>query len=250
MLERLTHLDIITVCKDAAESLALTRDSIVMISKKIYVRWIVIDGSAHDECEYCVSLSGLERVIYKRGVDAGIYDAMNKGLKYVRSDYFMLLNAGDVILDKDMDVVVGKVNCYNSGWHDDVGNIIRVKKNYVLPWFGVMPNHQGMIFPLSYVRYSYNSDLKISSDFEIKLIAWAHNDLVLHDKVLVSSLAGGVSSTDLSLSRYLSRIKEMFVATSGQSFVMQLFVAFSVAVKSLRRIRFSWPRSVLNADKK
>jgi len=230
-------LDVITVCYNSLEPLKLTLKSIQAYAEDLQVRWIVVDGCSTDGSVELVRYSGVTDVVHVVEADAGIYDAMNKGLALVASDYFMLLNAGDLLMKGEMSLVHDKVNCFVSAWHDRMGTSSGVRRNYLLPWLGIMPNHQGMVFPKRYAAVKYDQSLSVSADLGVKLLAWKNGDIVMRSDVLVSSLEGGVSQVGLSLSDYFLRIKENYLASSILHPLIALGVTLSTAVRGLRRLR-------------
>ena len=117
---------IIVVCLNAGEKLHGTIESILSQTERDY-EIIIKDGGSSDEvtCAYLSEYgehgetgigrsegqapkeSGpLQRIRVYRAKDAGIYDAMNQAVKYVRGDYVFFLNCGDRLYD---DNVLAKV---------------------------------------------------------------------------------------------------------------------------------------------
>lgn len=90
------RISVITVTRNAVRELRMTVDS-VRAQKWSAIQHIVIDGESEDGSkEY---LSGLSRqsVHWLSEPDAGIYDAMNKGIALATGDYILFLNAGDTL---------------------------------------------------------------------------------------------------------------------------------------------------------
>jgi len=88
---------IVTVCKNPGASLWVTQES---LQRQTYgnFEWVVIDGVSTD--------GTLEQLKLHPGVttlvsepDAGIYDAMNKGVRRAKGDFVFFLNAGDTFFD-------------------------------------------------------------------------------------------------------------------------------------------------------
>ena len=103
---------IIVVCLNAGEKLRETIESILSQTEQDY-EIIIKDGGSTDEAtQDClnsykqVSHSGVEqdtdltdRVRVYCDKDAGIYDAMNQAVQYIRGDYVLFLNCGDRFYD-------------------------------------------------------------------------------------------------------------------------------------------------------
>ena len=103
------YYSIIVVTYNNADGLRRTLQSIrqlVYAQKEV----IVIDGGSKDES---LNIIAENQDIITTSVsekDNGIYNAMNKGVKLVTSDYVVFMNAGDVFADKD---VLSLVNGYD-----------------------------------------------------------------------------------------------------------------------------------------
>ena len=99
---------IIVVCLNAGERLRETIESIRRQSEEDY-EIIVKDGVSGDEATIRY-LEELEREsaadgrirVCLREKDAGIYDAMNQALRYVRGDWVFFLNCGDCFCDEQV----------------------------------------------------------------------------------------------------------------------------------------------------
>ena len=93
---------IIVVCLNAGEKLHGTVESILSQTEQDY-EIIIKDGNSADEVTRAY-LSEYERrqIRVYRTADAGIYDAMNQALQYVRGDYVFFLNCGDSFYDDNV----------------------------------------------------------------------------------------------------------------------------------------------------
>jgi glycosyltransferase involved in cell wall biosynthesis len=113
--------------------------------------------------------------------DAGLYDAMNKGLRMATGDYVWFLNAGDVIQNGNIvaelanivekhqtpDILYGETNLMDSS-----GNIIaerRLKTPETLTWksfrMGMLVCHQAFIVRRK-IAEEYDLNYRFSADFE------------------------------------------------------------------------------------
>ncbi len=97
---------IITVCRNAAEEIAPTLRS---VAAQTYpqLNQVIIDGASSDATLAVVGELALPGATVISEPDAGIYDAMNKGLGVAFGDLICFLNAGDTFVDQDVvaDVV-------------------------------------------------------------------------------------------------------------------------------------------------
>jgi glycosyltransferase involved in cell wall biosynthesis len=235
---KLKEIDVITVCYNSLEPLKLTIENLQKLQTQIILNWIVVDGNSSDGSISAVKNSSITNITHIVEEDNGIYHAMNKGLMHITSDFFILLNAGDIFLETNLFLYKDKVNCFQSAWHDIAREHASNKNNYILPFLGIMPNHQGMIFPNNYKNIPYRLDLKICADLQMKMYAYKNHQIVLRSEFAVSSLQGGISGSKISFNQYLQRIIDNFHAVKSYSLVFALSSSLFQGIFMLRRIRF------------
>lgn len=87
-------ISIITVCFNAANGIERTIRSVISQSF-INKEYIIIDGGSSDNTLNIISKyrNGVTKLISEK--DNGIYDAMNKGIKYANGEWVIFMNAGD-----------------------------------------------------------------------------------------------------------------------------------------------------------
>jgi len=90
-------VSVVTVVKNDAERLRRTLSSVAR-HKGGKVEYVVIDGASTDETQAVLGAGGALIDVCLSEADAGIYDAMNKGVALCRGRYLMFLNAGDELL--------------------------------------------------------------------------------------------------------------------------------------------------------
>lgn len=160
-------ISIITVSYNAGAALEKTIKSIISQPSNSW-DYIVIDGGSTDN-----TLDVLERYSpfithWISESDAGIYDAMNKGLDYAAANSGVLfLNAGDIIVDNliDENLVAPcllPVKC-KSRFSATLRCLVP-RKSLKL---GMPYCHQGVIFLKSDLRY--NTNFRIASDYDFFL---------------------------------------------------------------------------------
>jgi glycosyltransferase involved in cell wall biosynthesis len=89
---------IITVCFNALATLPNARASLAAQSFGDY-EWIVVDGASTDGTAEWVRAQGNAASGFVSEKDAGIYDAMNKGLALASGEWIFFLNADDRLAD-------------------------------------------------------------------------------------------------------------------------------------------------------
>lgn len=87
-------ISIITVTFNAADTLAPTMASIKAQSFHDFEH-IIIDGNSSDATLEIAQQMATPNMRIHRESDAGLYDAMNKGLRLAKGEYVLFLNAGD-----------------------------------------------------------------------------------------------------------------------------------------------------------
>jgi hypothetical protein len=241
-------LDVITVIKNPGNELFMTLNSLenTNANSKIELNWIIIDGSEKsnpklDEILYRSPV----KIAYIREKDSGIFEAMNKALSRISSDYFIFINSGDKLLpgvENSISTNTGKVTCSQAKWHDITENDVRRKKiSQFRPYFAIMPNHQSMIFPRKYSKLHYEEKWKISSDQSLKIDLWEMGALEFNYEYVSSCLVGGLSMRKLRMHEILERYRE-----SAEVFDKHFgyFHAYSLKVLYLGSylLRLDWKR--------
>lgn len=113
-----TLISVITVSYNAENSIEGTLISVINQSYP-HIEYIVIDGASTDNTLKIIERYKDKIQVLKSEPDAGIYDAMNKGIKLSSGDYILMMNCGDTFADnttvekavksfpKDTDVIFG-----------------------------------------------------------------------------------------------------------------------------------------------
>jgi glycosyltransferase involved in cell wall biosynthesis len=92
---------IITVTLNDSIGLLKTINSIKSLNSSLF-EYIIIDGGSTDNSIDLIN-KNLENInYYISEVDSGIYNAMNKGIKYANGKYLIFLNSGDILINQDL----------------------------------------------------------------------------------------------------------------------------------------------------
>lgn len=136
-MDLLPKISIITVTYNSAPLLEQTLASIAGQSYD-NIEFLVIDGKSTDNTSEVLEQYGESIAYCVSEPDAGIYDAMNKGLKAASGDYVLFLNAGDYFCsDSSLENIVSAA----PGPVDVLyGDIQLVETN------GNMRHHRGLLF--------------------------------------------------------------------------------------------------------
>jgi glycosyltransferase involved in cell wall biosynthesis len=202
---------IITVSRNNAATIGKT---IASVQSQTWpeVEHVMIDGSSSDGTQALISSSLRSCDKFISEPDAGIYDAMNKGLALATGDVIGLLNADDHY--PHQDVLKRVAEQFENGPTDCVyGNVAffaaespdKTIRHYNSGSFtparlamGLMPAHPATFYRrLTYQRVGrFKTDYRIAADFEFTVRAFWKTGLRASylPETLVKMQQGGVSS--------------------------------------------------------
>lgn len=208
-------VSIVTVCRNSADTIGDAIDS-VRLQTHASIEHIIVDGASTDATMDVVRQRGGVGVVSISEPDRGIYDAMNKGISRASGDVVGILNADDLLADKE--TVSRLVSDFQSrgrtidGLYGDLVHVRRDDPDKVTrkwcarrfaPWqmrFGLMVPH-----PSFYVRRQlferfglYKTGYRVSADFELMARFMCRGArLAYHPHVVVKMREGGISTTGL-----------------------------------------------------
>jgi glycosyltransferase involved in cell wall biosynthesis len=247
-------VSVITVCFNSEKTI---RDTIESVLSQNYpdIEHIVIDGASSDGTLAILDAyrGRLASVVSEK--DAGIYDAMNKGIRLATGDLVGILNSDDFYHDPGvisavvaafressaLDMVFGDVDFV------DAIDLDTVRRHYSAahfrPWklrFGWMPPHPGTFVKRALYLKSglYKTEFKIAADYEM-FVRWMMVNKARYkwiDKVLVRMRMGGASTAGIRSSILLNR--EIVLACRMNNIRTNLaFVLSKIPFKLMEMIR-------------
>jgi len=174
-------ISIITVCRNAANTICHTLESVIAQKRNGLVEYIVIDGGSTDGTQDIVKSYGCTVDAFVSEPDNGISDAFNKGIQHSSGGIIGLINADDCLSPDTINCVC---NFFSSNPDVDLlhGDVLlcdgdRIIKQMVpagrwwYPWRLVLFNH-----PATFVRRNiyetfglFDTSLKIAMDVEMFL---------------------------------------------------------------------------------
>jgi glycosyltransferase involved in cell wall biosynthesis len=124
--EKPIKVSIITVCRDEAESIRETIESVLGQDCKDF-EYIVIDGASTDGTAGIIRSYANRFSYWVSEPDHGIYEAMNKGIRRSKGEYLLFLNGGDIlvspnVLTKSFAVESGEDILYGDIYKADSGD--------------------------------------------------------------------------------------------------------------------------------
>lgn len=208
-------ITVITVCRNAARTIGATLRS---VASQTYpdIEHLIIDGASTDDTLSIVTAEGrrVARVISEK--DAGIYDAMNKGLCAATGDLVGFLHADDIYADdraleriarlattSGADIVLADILMVKGEARDTVVREYSVRE-FDRDWFeqGDMPPHPGFYHQRDLIdRFGlYKTDYSLAADYEFLtriLYKGGSSYALLDGPPVVRMLVGGESNKNL-----------------------------------------------------
>ena len=164
-----TKISVIIVTYNAAQTLQACLDSIYA-QKYPAIEIIIIDGQSTDETVNIIQGNSDHIYCWKSEKDTGIYDAMNKALKYVTGDWVYFLGADDVLLDGFTNLA-NELSDPNAVYYGKVltfGGPTFPVNTYSFAKIGIC--HQAMIYPKAvFENHIFNTRYRISADYALNM---------------------------------------------------------------------------------
>lgn len=245
-------ISLVTVVFNGAATLEHTIRSVL---EQAYdnVEYIIIDGGSTDSTLDILGKYDEKIDYWVSETDAGIYDAMNKGIALARGEYIGMLNADDFfanklalekivarLMEKNVDAVFSCLDIV------DPANLNRVLRKYRIASYstlmlqiGVMPPHPTFYCKKScYVKAGmYRTDYRIAADFEMlaRLLLKHHITWDFIDETTVKMRSGGLSSSGIKSNWVVNR--EIIRACSENGLYTNMFMlTLKLPIRLLERI--------------
>jgi len=156
---------VITVNLNAAEALRRTLDSVAAQGWD-GIEHIVIDGGSTDASVEVLKALAPRLAFWCSEKDAGIYDAMNKGLAHARGEYVLFLNSGDLLQGRVLHPGMDPSSLLAVQARDFWGRtrLLRLRDLRL----GMPYCHQGILFR-NEALVPFDTRLRIASDYEFLL---------------------------------------------------------------------------------
>jgi glycosyltransferase len=211
-------VSVITACYNSAATILDTLRSVAS-QRDVQCEHIVVDGASKDATPVLVRQHGSHVALLVSEPDAGIYDAMNKGLALASGEWVGFLNADDVFADERSLARIALAAASGAGPHrvDAVyGDLVYVSaadpEQVVRRWrsgayapdrlrFGWMPPH-----PTFYVRTAklrrlggFDTRFRIAADYDcmLRYLRCPAARVIYVEEVLVRMRTGGASNGSL-----------------------------------------------------
>ena len=185
----------------------------VISQTDIEIEYIIVDGGSKDGTLELIGKYKDKISLLISEPDRGVYDAMNKGIKYSTGDFVYFLNSGDVLLNPSIlsKIKLEELKERNAIIYGNVvvayGNIEALEKprpffNSKMKFKGIGICHQSMFFPGELIRNEkYDLSYKIAADYDLVYRLWRKGTVFLYKDITIAKYdwGKGISSNPYKL---------------------------------------------------
>tara|TARA_Y100000590_G_scaffold124094_1_gene141974 strand:- start:6232 stop:7119 length:888 start_codon:yes stop_codon:yes gene_type:complete len=240
---------IITVVLNNANHIEETINSV--INQKVNLEYIIIDGGSVDGTLDIIKKYEKYLDLWISENDNGIYDAMNKGIRYSTGKYIGMLNSGDLynpeglsiinkylIKNKNLDFIFGTVN------KKKIKYGFKKKKIY---WsFDFYPSHSSGFFISNLAQKKiglYDTEFKLSADHDLfyrlinnnyKGIGTKKNEIIGHFRKV-----GGSFSSTFSFEDHINEEIKIRLNNNQNRFIICLIIINNYLRKIFKEKKYS-----------
>lgn len=201
-------ISIITVVFNGEKTIRRTIESVLNQSFS-NIEYIIIDGASTDATMSIVNeyKSRIYRIISES--DNGIYDAMNKGIKYAEGDYICFINADDCLTENSCESIFREVNqgnifdVYHGDiiYHSEIKSVNKRCRPRLESWY---PRIIGMPYfhPTMYVskkiysQFLYDTSYKLLADYKLVQEIILRKFTVKYLPIVLAHFYGGGTSDE------------------------------------------------------
>lgn len=185
----------------------------VISQTDIEIEYIIVDGGSKDGTLELIGKYKDKISLLISEPDRGVYDAMNKGIKYSTGDFVYFLNSGDVLLNPSIlsKIKLEELKERNAIIYGNVvvayGNIEALEKprpffNSKMKFKGIGICHQSMFFPGELIRNEkYDLSYNIAADYDLAYRLWRKGTEFLYKDITIAKYdwGKGISSNPYKL---------------------------------------------------
>lgn len=185
----------------------------VISQTNIEIEYIIVDGGSKDGTLELIGKYKDKISLLISEPDRGVYDAMNKGIKYSTGDFVYFLNSGDVLLNPSIlsKIKLEELKERNAIIYGNVvvayGNIEALEKprpffNSKMKFKGIGICHQSMFFPGELIRNEkYDLSYNIAADYDLAYRLWRKGTVFLYKDITIAKYdwGKGISSNPYKL---------------------------------------------------
>lgn len=253
--QSLSNKPLITVITVVFNGAATIEHTIRSVIEQTYdnVEHLIIDGGSTDSTLDILRKYDDNIDYWVSEKDAGIYDAMNKGIALARGEYIGMLNSDDFFASPSAletiatRIKASKVDAVFSCLDIvDPANLARVLRKYRVSSYtpfmlsiGIMPPHPTFYCKKSCYEKSgpYRTDYRIAADFEmlVRLLLKYHITWEFIDETTVKMRAGGLSSSGIK-SNWVVNQEIIRACTENGLYTNMFLLALKLPIRLLERV--------------
>lgn len=185
----------------------------VISQTDIEIEYIIVDGGSKDGTLELIGKYKDKISLLISEPDRGVYDAMNKGIKYSTGDFVYFINSGDILLNPSIlsKIKLEELKERNAIIYGNVvvayGNIEALEKprpffNSKMKFKGIGICHQSMFFPGKLIRNEkYDLSYNIAADYDLAYRLWRKGTVFLYKDITIAKYdwGKGISSNPYKL---------------------------------------------------
>ena len=229
-------LTIITVNKNSGYLIEKTSKSIICLLKKQQnISWLIVDSNSKDESGKSIRILREKNKLQINVIienDNGIYNAMNKAIKFARSKYLLFINSGDTININNLLTILKLLKTTNNssiicGYkiYEDSNLFVRTLKLLIHKLerslkFSLPSSHNSIIYLTKAIKgFPFNEEYICASDYDQYLRLLNDNHKFMNKK--------GFKISNISNQGYIARRKlESYQECIKINFLKKNFSAF------------------------
>ena len=198
-------ITIITVVRNGEKTLDQT---ILSVINQTYenVEYIIIDGASTDSTLDIIRKYESKIDYWISEPDKGIYDAMNKGIRFATGDFIALLNSDDWYVLNTCEIIVNKINEVDADIYYGIVRVIDDKDNtlFIHGYTEKMLSKCMIAHPACFIKniiyklYQYDTKYKAAADYDFMIRLKNNNyKFIFIEQIIANFRLGGVSDSKL-----------------------------------------------------
>ena len=241
------QFSIITVVLNDEKNIEETINSV--ISQKVDFEYIIIDGGSTDGTIEILKKYENSINLWISEKDDGIYDAMNKGIKFSYGNYIVMINSGDLFVSNSLNIIQTYIENKNP---DFIFGTVKKKflkfeyKPKKIIWsFDFYPSHSSSFFIKNTIQKKlglYDNSFKLSADHEFffRLLKEGYNGLVTKKNELIGIFrkVGGSYSSNFSAEEHLTEEINIRLKHSQSKFLLILILINNFLRKIFKKKKY------------
>lgn len=236
----MTLLNIVMVVYNAVDSVEFSLLSVLRF-KSPNIRLIIIDGGSTDGTLDILNKYKNRISVLISEKDYGIYDAMNKSLKYIESGWVLFLGADDILIESPNKLLEYTKNPTTIYYASSFFNVLQKKyagRFNTLKLTRRNICHQAILYPTTvFEQYSYDLRYKLLADYNLNLLLWKDNNFSFLHIPLTITVFNQRGSCSREIDWNFERNKIKIIKRTYPFYVYILNFVLDITLEIFRKIR-------------